>query len=150
MLVHGISGGSWCWYKIQCLMENSGYKVSTVDVKSAGVDRADADSVLASWSASGLPPSSPPLSPRARRLRLHLPPLALAASASFPRARRLCLRLRLLPSRSPGPPPSPRARWLRLWGCFVQEKKFGRKNGIRGRMAALGLGFFRFFFFFLV
>ncbi|PRQ59660.1 putative carboxylesterase [Rosa chinensis] len=46
VLVHGISGGGWCWYKIRCLMENSGYKVSTVDLKSAGIDPANADSVL--------------------------------------------------------------------------------------------------------
>ena len=46
VLVHGISGGSWCWYKIRCLMENSGCKVSCIDLKSAGIDRSDADSVL--------------------------------------------------------------------------------------------------------
>lgn len=46
VLVHGISGGAWCWYKIRCLMENSGYKVSCVDLKSAGIDKSDANSVL--------------------------------------------------------------------------------------------------------
>ncbi|KAK7321304.1 hypothetical protein VNO77_31809 [Canavalia gladiata] len=46
VLVHGISGGGWCWYKIRCLMENSGYKVSCIDLKSAGIDQSDADSVL--------------------------------------------------------------------------------------------------------
>ncbi|XP_020229098.1 methylesterase 17 isoform X2 [Cajanus cajan] len=46
VLVHGISGGSWCWYKIRCLMENSGYKVSCIDLKSAGIDQSHADSVL--------------------------------------------------------------------------------------------------------
>ncbi|CAL9008360.1 unnamed protein product [Prunus brigantina] len=46
VLVHGISGGAWCWYKIRCLMENSGYKVSCVDLKSAGIDQSDANSVL--------------------------------------------------------------------------------------------------------
>lgn len=46
VLVHGISGGSWCWYKIRCLMENSGYKVSCIDLKSAGIDQSVADSVL--------------------------------------------------------------------------------------------------------
>jgi hypothetical protein len=46
VLVHGISGGSWCWYKIKSLMENSGYKVSCIDLKSAGIDQSDADSVL--------------------------------------------------------------------------------------------------------
>jgi len=46
VLVHGIGGGGWCWYKIKCLMENSGYKVSCIDLKSAGIDQSDADSVL--------------------------------------------------------------------------------------------------------
>lgn len=46
VLVHGIGGGGWCWYKIRCLMENSGYKVSCIDLKSAGIDRSDADSIL--------------------------------------------------------------------------------------------------------
>ncbi|XP_019430934.1 PREDICTED: methylesterase 17-like [Lupinus angustifolius] len=46
VLVHGMSGGGWCWYKIRCLMENSGYKVSCIDLKSAGIDQSDADSVL--------------------------------------------------------------------------------------------------------
>lgn len=46
VLVHGIGGGSWCWYKIRCLMENSGYKVSCVDLKSSGIDPSDANSIL--------------------------------------------------------------------------------------------------------
>ncbi|XP_059666861.1 methylesterase 17-like [Cornus florida] len=46
VLIHGISGGGWCWYKIRCLMENSGYRVSCVDLKSAGIDRSDANTVL--------------------------------------------------------------------------------------------------------
>ncbi|KAJ9160490.1 hypothetical protein P3X46_025888 [Hevea brasiliensis] len=46
VLVHGIGGGSWCWYKIRCLMEDSGYKVSCVDLKGAGIDQADANSIL--------------------------------------------------------------------------------------------------------
>ncbi|XP_012091114.1 methylesterase 17 [Jatropha curcas] len=46
VLVHGIGGGSWCWYKIRCLMENSGYKVSCIDLKGAGIDQADANSIL--------------------------------------------------------------------------------------------------------
>ncbi|MED6186384.1 Methylesterase 17 [Stylosanthes scabra] len=46
VLIHGIGGGAWCWYKIRCLMENSGYKVSCIDLKSAGIDQSDADSVL--------------------------------------------------------------------------------------------------------
>lgn len=46
VLVHGIGGGGWCWYKIRCLMENSGYKVSCIDLKSSGIDQSDADSIL--------------------------------------------------------------------------------------------------------
>ncbi|PIA59690.1 hypothetical protein AQUCO_00400527v1, partial [Aquilegia coerulea] len=46
VLVHGISGGAWCWYKIRCLLENSGYKVSCIDLKSAGIDSSDPDTVL--------------------------------------------------------------------------------------------------------
>ncbi|MCL7049205.1 hypothetical protein MKW94_020723 [Papaver nudicaule] len=46
VLVHGVGGGSWCWYKIRCLMENSGYKVSCIDLKSAGIDPSDPNKVL--------------------------------------------------------------------------------------------------------
>ncbi|XP_058207415.1 methylesterase 17 isoform X2 [Rhododendron vialii] len=46
VLVHGIGGGSWCWYKIRCLMENSGYKVSCIDLKGSGIDRSDAKTIL--------------------------------------------------------------------------------------------------------
>lgn len=46
VLVHGISGGGWCWYKIRCLMENSGFKVTCIDLKGAGIDRSDPNSVL--------------------------------------------------------------------------------------------------------
>ncbi|KAE8666541.1 Methylesterase 17 [Hibiscus syriacus] len=46
VLVHGIGGGAWCWYKIRCLMENCGYKVSCIDLKGAGIDGADAGSIL--------------------------------------------------------------------------------------------------------
>ncbi|KAL2339497.1 hypothetical protein Fmac_007437 [Flemingia macrophylla] len=46
VLVHGLGGGSWCWYKIRCLMENSGYRVSCIDLKSAGIDQSHADSIL--------------------------------------------------------------------------------------------------------
>ena len=46
VLVHGISGGGWCWYKIRCLMENSGFKVTCIDLKGAGIDRSDPNSVF--------------------------------------------------------------------------------------------------------
>ncbi|XP_042475203.1 methylesterase 17-like [Macadamia integrifolia] len=46
VLVHGIWHGGWCWYKIRCLLESSGYKVSCPDLKSAGIHPSDAASVL--------------------------------------------------------------------------------------------------------
>ncbi|EYU35190.1 hypothetical protein ABFS82_06G122000 [Erythranthe guttata] len=46
VLIHGISGGAWCWYKMRSLMENSGYKVTCLDLKGAGVDQTDPNSVL--------------------------------------------------------------------------------------------------------
>ncbi|XP_058110692.1 methylesterase 17 isoform X2 [Magnolia sinica] len=46
VLVHGISHGAWCWYKIRVLLENSGHKVSCLDLAGAGIDRSDADAVL--------------------------------------------------------------------------------------------------------
>jgi pimeloyl-ACP methyl ester carboxylesterase len=46
VLVHGISGGAWCWYKIRCLMENSGYRVSCIDLKSCGIDQTDPTSII--------------------------------------------------------------------------------------------------------
>ncbi|KVI04806.1 hypothetical protein Ccrd_016874 [Cynara cardunculus var. scolymus] len=33
VLIHGISGGSWCWYKMKSLMYNSGYMVTCIDLK---------------------------------------------------------------------------------------------------------------------
>ncbi|KAE8709787.1 Methylesterase 17 [Hibiscus syriacus] len=59
VLVHGIGGGAWCWYKIRGLVENCntpnpyptrirncGYKVSCIDLKGAGIDRADTSTIL--------------------------------------------------------------------------------------------------------
>ncbi len=46
VFVHGIGGGAWCWYKLRCLMENSGYKVTCIDLASGGIDRSDASSVV--------------------------------------------------------------------------------------------------------
>ncbi|KAL2248991.1 methylesterase 17 isoform X2 [Sesamum indicum] len=46
VLVHGIGGGAWCWYKIRCLMESSGYRVSCLDLKGAGMDPTDPNTVL--------------------------------------------------------------------------------------------------------
>lgn len=46
VLIHGISGGAWCWYKIKCLMENSGYRVTCLDLKGAGMDQTDPNTVV--------------------------------------------------------------------------------------------------------
>ncbi|CAA0811006.1 Methylesterase 17 [Striga hermonthica] len=46
VFVHGIGGGAWCWYKIKCLMENSGYRVSCIDLKGAGMDLTDPNTIL--------------------------------------------------------------------------------------------------------
>ncbi|CAA2986913.1 methylesterase 17 [Olea europaea subsp. europaea] len=46
VLVHGIGGGGWCWYKIRCLMENSNYRVTCIDLKGAGVDQTDPNTIL--------------------------------------------------------------------------------------------------------
>ncbi|KAL5825883.1 hypothetical protein ACOSQ3_021946 [Xanthoceras sorbifolium] len=46
VLVHGAGHGGWCWFKIRSLMETSGYKVTCFDLKSAGTDPTDANSIL--------------------------------------------------------------------------------------------------------
>ncbi|XP_043701076.1 methylesterase 17-like [Telopea speciosissima] len=46
VMVHGIWHGGWCWYKIRCLLESSGYKVSCLDLKAAGIHPSEASSVL--------------------------------------------------------------------------------------------------------
>ncbi|XP_075485578.1 methylesterase 17-like isoform X1 [Primulina tabacum] len=46
VLIHGIGGGAWCWYKIKCVMENSGHRVTCLDLASAGIDHTDPNTVL--------------------------------------------------------------------------------------------------------
>ncbi|KAJ6859548.1 hypothetical protein NC652_041737 [Populus alba x Populus x berolinensis] len=46
VLVHGACHGAWCWYKIRCLMETSGYKVTCLDLKSAGIDQSNPNTIL--------------------------------------------------------------------------------------------------------
>ncbi|CAI9772150.1 unnamed protein product [Fraxinus pennsylvanica] len=46
VLVHGIGGGGWCWYKIRCLMENSNYRVTFIDLKGAGIDQTNPNTIL--------------------------------------------------------------------------------------------------------
>ncbi|KFK38476.1 hypothetical protein AALP_AA3G117800 [Arabis alpina] len=45
VLIHGMSLGSWSWYKIKCLMEASGFTVTCIDLKSCGIDSSSADSL---------------------------------------------------------------------------------------------------------
>lgn len=45
VLIHGMSLGSWCWYKIKCLMEVSGFAVTCIDLKSSGIDSSSAVSL---------------------------------------------------------------------------------------------------------
>lgn len=45
VLIHGMSLGSWCWYKIKCLMEVSGFDVTCIDLKSSGIDSSSADTL---------------------------------------------------------------------------------------------------------
>ncbi|KAJ0558698.1 putative carboxylesterase [Helianthus annuus] len=46
VFIHGAGGGSWCWYKIKCLMHNSGYTVTCIDLKGAGIDLSDPNKIL--------------------------------------------------------------------------------------------------------
>ncbi|KAJ8647805.1 hypothetical protein MRB53_000828 [Persea americana] len=46
VLVHGISHGAWCWYKIQALLQKAGHKVSCLDLGGSGIDRSHADEIF--------------------------------------------------------------------------------------------------------
>lgn len=46
VLVHGACHGAWCWFKIRSLMETSGYKVTCLDLKSAGIDQSNPNTIL--------------------------------------------------------------------------------------------------------
>ncbi|MCD9638638.1 hypothetical protein HAX54_022728 [Datura stramonium] len=46
VLIHGVGGGGWCCYKIRSLMENSGYIVTSLDLKGAGIDPSDPNTIL--------------------------------------------------------------------------------------------------------
>ncbi|KAK4784137.1 hypothetical protein SAY86_018505 [Trapa natans] len=46
VFVHGFGLGAWCWYKVRTLLESSGYTVSCIDLKSAGTDGTDANSIV--------------------------------------------------------------------------------------------------------
>ncbi|KAI3808959.1 hypothetical protein L1987_24922 [Smallanthus sonchifolius] len=46
VFIHGAGGGSWCWYNIKCLMYNSGYTVTCIDLKGTGIDPSDPSKIL--------------------------------------------------------------------------------------------------------
>ncbi|PWA98314.1 hypothetical protein CTI12_AA021270 [Artemisia annua] len=46
VFIHGVGGGSWCWYKVKCLMKSYGYTVTCLDLKSAGIDPSDPNKIL--------------------------------------------------------------------------------------------------------
>jgi pimeloyl-ACP methyl ester carboxylesterase len=46
VLVHGAGHGAWCWFKIRTILESAGFKVTCLDLKSAGMDLTDAKMVL--------------------------------------------------------------------------------------------------------
>ncbi|RWR80513.1 methylesterase 17-like protein [Cinnamomum micranthum f. kanehirae] len=37
--------GAWCWYKIRSLLGSAGHKVSCLDLKGAGIDRTDTNTI---------------------------------------------------------------------------------------------------------
>ena len=38
VLVHGACHGAWCWFKLACLLQGSGHRVSCIDLAGALVD----------------------------------------------------------------------------------------------------------------
>ena len=46
ILVHGVSHGGWCWYKVRALLETSGCSVTCIDLKASGIDSSHPDSVV--------------------------------------------------------------------------------------------------------
>ncbi|GLJ28278.1 hypothetical protein SUGI_0555810 [Cryptomeria japonica] len=45
VLIHGAGHGAWCWYKIVHLLQNSGHKVTVLDLTGAGINPANPDSI---------------------------------------------------------------------------------------------------------
>ncbi|GLJ28275.1 hypothetical protein SUGI_0555700 [Cryptomeria japonica] len=45
VLIHGAGHGAWCWYKIVHLLQISGLKVTVLDLRGAGIDPVNPDSV---------------------------------------------------------------------------------------------------------
>lgn len=45
MLVHGGGFGAWCWYKTIALLEESGYKVTAIDLTGSGIHSSDTNGI---------------------------------------------------------------------------------------------------------
>lgn len=45
VLVHGGGFGAWCWYKTIALLEESGYKVTAIDLMGSGIHSSDTNAV---------------------------------------------------------------------------------------------------------
>ncbi|KAL2897938.1 Methylesterase 17 [Bienertia sinuspersici] len=46
ILVHGVSHGAWCWYKVRTLLETSGYFVTCLDLKASGIHPGHVDAIV--------------------------------------------------------------------------------------------------------
>ncbi|KAJ0964702.1 hypothetical protein J5N97_025840 [Dioscorea zingiberensis] len=46
VLVHGAGHGAWCWYKPRHLLQNSGHKVSCIDLAGAGINLTDPNTIV--------------------------------------------------------------------------------------------------------
>jgi hypothetical protein len=45
VLVHGACHGAWCWFKLACLLQRSGHRVSCIDLAGAAGSLADPNTV---------------------------------------------------------------------------------------------------------
>lgn len=45
VLIHGLCGGGWCWFKVKCLLESSGHKATALDLRASGTDPADVTAI---------------------------------------------------------------------------------------------------------
>ena len=46
VLVHGGGFGAWCWYKTIALLEESGFKVTAIDLTGSGINSFDTNKIL--------------------------------------------------------------------------------------------------------
>ena len=45
VLVHGACHGAWCWFKLACLLQGSGHRVSCIDLAGAAGSLVDPNNV---------------------------------------------------------------------------------------------------------